>query len=351
MPRMTSTLHFRVLIPLMLGIVLVLGAVGGIASARSGVERLPAQSGLMEHNQSDASVLPLTYAYVITANVPVYASPADAASGAEPVRSLGAGYLWVSLYSTKPVYQGDQAWYQINAREYVRADQLALYRPSAFAGVNLDAQPDGPFAWFVYSVKPSATPGEAPAKDAQMLSRYTTVKIYEEQQVGDLTWYRVGENQWVDQRQLGVVKVSARPEGVGPTDKWIEVNLFEQTLAAYEGDRMVYATLVSSGLPYWKTEEGLFRIRSKVKMGKMSGRAGLPDYYFLEDVPWTMYFNRDFALHGAYWHDKFGFPHSHGCVNLAPKDALWLYDWTTPESKTGWTLSTDDNPGTWVWVH
>lgn len=133
------------------------------------------------------------------------------------------------------------------------------------------------------------------------------------------------------------------------------MNKFEQTLAAYEGDRMVYATLVSSGLPQWDTDSGLFRIFAKVKIAKMSGREGLADYYFLEDVPWAMYFNKDMALHGAYWHDKFGFKHSHGCVNLPPQDAKWLFDWTTPTiGDSNWTMVADrlnNTEGTWVWVH
>ena len=123
-------------------------------------------------------------------------------------------------------------------------------------------------------------------------------------------------------------------------------------LAAYEGERMVYATLVSSGLPQWQTAQGLFRIWLKVKLGKMSGREGYSDYYFLEDVPWSMYFYQSFALHGAYWHDKFGLRHSHGCVNLPPRDAKWLFDWVTPAtSPYNFTLPTEEDPGAWVWVH
>ena len=340
------------LIALALGWLLAASVVGGIASAREGVELPPARDGLFASERGSDPILPLAYAYVVTNNVPVYAHPSQAAAGLPPIRSLGAGYLWVSLASPDPIYQDGQAWYLINANEYVRADHLAIYRPSAFQGVALPAQPDKPFAWMVFSAQVSAAPGDAPAQDAPLLSRYTPVTIYEEQQVGDWMWYRVGENQWVEQRNVGMVKPSARPEGVGPAEKWIEVNLFEQTLAAYEGDRMVYATLVSSGLPWWKTETGLFRIWTKVKMSKMSGRDGYPDYYHLEDVPWTMYFYNSFALHAAYWHDRFGFPHSHGCVNLAPKDAKWLFDWTTPTTGPySWTMPNDSNPGTWVWVH
>lgn len=347
-----SGTHRRLLIPIVMGLAMTLSVVGGIASARSGVELAPTRDGLLAPGLGNSSILPLTYAYVITDDVPVYAHPSLAAVGGAPARSLGKGYLWVSLADASPVYQDGQAWYRINTSEYVRADQLAVYSPSAFQGAAPASPPDQPFAWLVYAAQVSAAPGVAPAKDADWLPRYSQVTVYEEQKLGDWMWYRVGDKQWIEQRKLGVVYPAARPEGVAPTDKWIDVNLFEQTLAAYEGDRMVYATLVSSGLPQWSTEEGLFRIWTKVKMAKMSGRDGYADYYFLEDVPWTMYFNKSFALHTAYWHDRFGFPHSHGCVNLAPKDAQWLFDWATPTTAAfNWTMSTADNPGTWVWVH
>jgi lipoprotein-anchoring transpeptidase ErfK/SrfK len=83
----------------------------------------------------------------------------------------------------------------------------------------------------------------------------------------------------------------------------------------------------------------------------MSGSDGQPDYYFLEDVPWTMYFHGAYALHGAYWHDRFGKVHSHGCVNLSLADAKWLFDWTSPAGRTGWSRATEEDLGTWVWVH
>jgi len=83
----------------------------------------------------------------------------------------------------------------------------------------------------------------------------------------------------------------------------------------------------------------------------MSGRDGFEDYYFLEDVPWSMYFSSAYALHGAYWHDRFGIRHSHGCVNISLTDAKWLFEWTTPEPKSDWTRATEENTGTWIWVH
>jgi hypothetical protein len=294
---------------------------------------------------------PLTYAWVVTSNVQVYANPGDTV----PVRDLGAGFLYVSLANASPIMVGDQKWYQINTGEYVKASDLIIIRPSSFHGITLTTKPDKPFGWMVYSVRPSPTAGEVPTKGVPLINRYTPITVFEETKIGDLTWYRIGEGQWVDQKKVDLVFPTTRPEGVGPTDKWIDVNRFEQTLAAYEGDRLVYATLVSSGLPQWDTDLGLFRVYMKVRQAKMSGRDGKPDYYFLEDVPWAMYFNKDMALHGAYWHDKFGFKHSHGCVNLPLADALWLWNWTTPTiGDKSFVMVADRNnntEGTWVWVH
>lgn len=336
----------RSLIAIFIGLMVTLAVSQQMAAAHS----LDA-AGRAEHLAAAKTDTPLTYAWVVTNNVQVYANPGDAT----PVRSLGAGFLYVSLANTKPVVLGDQTWYQINAGEYVNAKDIAIVRPTKFQGITLTVTPDKPFGWLVYSVRASATAGGAAAKDGPLFTRYQPVTVLEEKQVGDLIWYRVGDNQWVDQKKVALVFPAPRPAGVGPTDKWIDVNTFEQTLAAYEGDRMVFATLVSSGLPQWSTDPGLFRVFAKVKLAKMSGRDGLPDYYFLEDVPHATYFNKDMALHAAYWHDKFGFKHSHGCVNLPPADAEWIYNWTTPAPDgSNWTVVPDrknNDIGTWVWVH
>jgi hypothetical protein len=343
----------RFLVVAIIAVVMTLVVVGA-TSARSSVVAIAVGERSNNTRSADDPITPLTYAYVITGNVPVYATPSDAANGLAPVRNFGVGYLWVSLANTKPISNAGQWWYQINDAEYVSGNYLRIFKPSAFQGVTLDGtlRADHAFGWLVLAVKPSLTPGNVPSKTATLLPRYTPINVYEEQSIGSVKWYRIGDNQWVAARNVGLVIPAARPAGVGDNDKWIDVNLFEQTLAAYQGDRMVYATLVSSGLPGWSTKTGLFRIWTKVKQAKMSGYEGKPDYYFLEDVPWTMYFNEDYALHAAYWHDKFGFKHSHGCVNLPPKDAKWLFDWTTPTAgATNWTKSSDVDPGTWVWVH
>ncbi len=117
-----------------------------------------------------------------------------------------------------------------------------------------------------------------------------------------------------------------RPAEVGEGERWINVNLSTQTLVAYEGDNPVFETLVSSGLPQWPTVVGQFRTYMKYESQTMNGYLLGYDYY-LPDVPFVMYFFEDYAIHGTYWHNSFGTPMSHGCVNISTPDAQWLFNW------------------------
>jgi lipoprotein-anchoring transpeptidase ErfK/SrfK len=119
-----------------------------------------------------------------------------------------------------------------------------------------------------------------------------------------------------------------RPFGVGPNERWIDVDLSAQTLYAYEGDNMVYSVPISSGTTNHPTVTGMFRIYLRYESQTMNGYLLGYDYY-LENVPHVMYFYRDYALHGAYWHNNFGQPMSHGCVNLQLDAAAWLYEWAS----------------------
>lgn len=331
-----------------LGLILPLGMVG---RAEAVAREAPHASQPVEDEQ--LAPAPYTYARVL-GRAAVYRSPEDAASGRGPIRSVGGGYVWVSL-NQDPLYveHNGETWVQINPGEYVRAKSISIYQPSAFQGVVVLEQPTQPFGWILKPVQPSPAPGQAPDPHAPTLARYTLVTVQDAKYVGGVLWDQIGPDQWIKHVMIGQVSVSPRPERIGPADKWIEVNLYEQTLAAYEGDRMVYATLVSSGLPQWSTPRGLTRVWWKLRAAKMSGAQGRADYYFLEDVPWIMYFNGAVALHGAYWHDGFGYVHSHGCVNLAPRDAQWLFNWTTPSvpDDQNAVKPTEEDPGTWVWVH
>lgn len=117
-----------------------------------------------------------------------------------------------------------------------------------------------------------------------------------------------------------------RPLGVAASERWIDVDLSAQTLIAYEGNEPIFETLISSGTYDHPTVTGQFRIWLKYEAQTMDGSLLGYDYY-LENVPYVMYFYNDYALHGTFWHSNFGTPMSHGCVNMETSDAQWVFSW------------------------
>ncbi len=145
---------------------------------------------------------------------------------------------------------------------------------------------------------------------------------------------------------------------LGSTDglKRIYVDLGTQRLSAYEGDQKVYDFLISSG-KWGRTPTGTFRIWGKFRYTKMEGGSkALHTYYYLPNVPYVMFFSneevaasRGFSLHGTYWHNNFGHPMSHGCINMKTEEVEQLYYWANPDigsKKSG--RATEENPGTEV---
>ncbi|MCS7091795.1 MAG: L,D-transpeptidase [Patescibacteria group bacterium] len=147
--------------------------------------------------------------------------------------------------------------------------------------------------------------------------------------------------------------------GMSSDSKWVQVDLSEQTLIAWEGDKKVLETKISSGLPRTPTPKGEFRVWIKLRAAKMEGGSGR-NYYYLPNVPYIMYFanenvpaRKGYGLHGAYWHNDFGRPRSHGCVNLPIPVAKQLYEWIDPVLPPGKNVAraTKENPGTRIVIH
>lgn len=153
--------------------------------------------------------------------------------------------------------------------------------------------------------------------------------------IGRNRWLKIGEQMWISSGGVNEVHKIAPPESVAKDARWIDVDLGEQVLVAYQGTQPVFATLVSSGATY-ATPRGDYPIWAKAASISMKN----PDYedksYYVGGVPWAMFFQGSNALHGAYWHNQFGHKHSHGCVNLAPRDARVLFHWVGPALPAGW---------------
>ncbi|MCC7353443.1 MAG: LysM peptidoglycan-binding domain-containing protein [Anaerolineae bacterium] len=110
----------------------------------------------------------------------------------------------------------------------------------------------------------------------------------------------------------------------GTSGRWIDIDLSEQRLRAYEGNTVVLNVLVSTGIARYPTPPGRFAVRTKVRAQTMSGPG-----YRLPNVQWVMYFYKAYAIHGTYWHNNFGRPMSHGCINLTNADAQFMYNWAS----------------------
>jgi lipoprotein-anchoring transpeptidase ErfK/SrfK len=141
--------------------------------------------------------------------------------------------------------------------------------------------------------------------------------------------------------------------GVTSADKWIEVDLSEQRLIAHQGDQIFLESPISSGLSF-PTPEGTYNVWYKIRFTKMEGGSKAANtYYYLPNVPYTMFFSGNFGIHGTYWHNNFGQRMSHGCVNTPTPVAERLFYWVGPvlPADKSFVRATVDNPGTRVVVH
>ena len=210
---------------------------------------------------------------------------------------------------------------------WVQAYRFSKTTADDFQGVLIHTQPATDFAWVVQrGLTPYTAAGFYETLSSTTYQRYDIVRVYESKLVGKTTWYRIGEDQWTPATTLSVVDVNRPKPTEIATSHWIMVDIWEQVLTVYENNQLIFATLVSTGDGYKLTDPGLFSVYRSHETTPMSGGTG-EDYYLLERVPWTMYFDEGNALHGAYWHSSFGYPRTHGCVNLALADAHWLFDW------------------------
>jgi hypothetical protein len=221
-----------------------------------------------------------------------------------------------------------EGWIQAEDGAWINQADAYYVTPSNFVGVLLPEDWRLPIGWVLDTtgIYASAYPG-GPADSATGLVplHYQRFNIFAE--VADAEgwlWYLVGPNQWVKQVFMSVIKPTERPESVSGT--WVAVDLFEQTLVAYQGHQPIFATLISTGLPGTETNEGIFDVWARLQSDSMSGATGAPNAYALQSVPWVQYFDGSISLHGTYWHDFFGYRRSRGCVNLSISDAKWVFE-------------------------
>ena len=151
------------------------------------------------------------------------------------------------------------------------------------------------------------------------LSRHSVVHI----EATKGAWAKLAGGGWVKTTELARTKRMEPPEGVGPTDRWIDIDIEQQVLVAYEGTTPMFATLVSTGKNTKQSETplGVFQIWAKLAYSDMDDieRTDIPKNYSIQDVPWVQFFKGSYGFHAAFWHNDFGHRRSHGCINLSPR--------------------------------
>ncbi|MEP7286297.1 MAG: L,D-transpeptidase [Chloroflexota bacterium] len=188
--------------------------------------------------------------------------------------------------------------------------------------------PAYPIGWVLkewyYSDKPGAD--LVVAKD-RFYDRGQLILVYASVKVRNFDWLLIGPDRWIMDEYIAVLHIPQRPEKV--SGHWITLDLSEETLVASIDDKPVFATLISAGWTggYGFTHVGLYNIYARARFTTFRGPpwAKVPEY-IIDHVPYVMFFDKDVALHGAYWHNYFGFERSHGCVNIPVGDEAWLWN-------------------------
>lgn len=243
----------------------------------------------------------------------------------------------------------------------IPADRFRPIRGSDFHGYEIGKDIDFPFALIRREGTKRLVWSDSKKKfvaDGEVAWRSAVALTGKQKIVGGVLHYEMKDGGWVDDRHAGRVDPAKKMPAWGKNgEKWIDINITKQVLVAYEGTKAVYATLVASGESGLDdpetskaTKRGIFRIHTKyISMTMDSDVVG--EEFELRDVPYVQYFEDGYALHGAYWHDKFGRPKSHGCVNLSPEDARRLFFWTEPQVPYGWHGAARSLTGTVVFIH
>jgi hypothetical protein len=274
------------------------------------------------------NTLPYSYFKVTENGLPLFPTLDAAMVNQTSGRAIQAGKLLYVSYQDR--VENDQGvFYLLRSGEWIQGEGARAALPYPFQGLLFSSTPRNAFGWLLEENQSRIAPGFNSPYTGHKFYRFDIVQVYSTQVADNVEWNLIGPDEWLEARWVARVNPQpVLPEGV-TGGRWIDVNLNEQTMAVYEEGQLIFATLIASGIePFW-TRPGLFQIYKKLTSTTMSGsfEADRSDYYYLEDVPWTMYYDQSRALHGAYWAPLLGYPQSHGCVNLSIGDAKWLYDW------------------------
>ncbi len=293
------------------------------------------------------------FAKVLKEGTPIYGSIEDAIEQKYPKRFSKCCQFNVSLKTDVPIEKQGQKWLPLLNGEFISASAIEFIYPTTFKGQLFDSVPAKGAGWTVNSTKSYESLKLIRTGQGAEVDRYKYIRILSTKKYKGVLWAEVEGLGWVAANDVTDLKVVKRPKEIAETEKWLDLNLSKQILAAYQGDRLVFATLLSSGAKRTPTKKGLFRIYNRMKSFEMAANEGTKKEYLFESIPFHLYFYKYQAIHGFYSKWNLGKKTTHGCANLSMADAEWIWDWTGGDKDAG-VLGPDKDPpikGNWVWVH
>lgn len=292
------------------------------------------------------ALVPGDYYVVDAAGADVYRTAADAAAGIPTGELVGR----VMVRSRETQWHGALAYY-VTDKGLVPTTQVHALTPSSWHGV---PHPELPISWVIGERSKDRHLHLTPDGRSEVTRTLAPRTILTPIAPPQGAWVQVGPAHapgWLAASALTTAAQLAPPPEIPSNAQWLDISLATQTLIAYEGRTPVFATLISSGKRQHPTPAGVYRIRAKAAVTPMASEAGERAQYDVSAVPWALRFGKGLYLHAAYWHDGFGHPRSHGCINLSPRDARWLFEWAQPALPRGWSELEIPDGGVWVWIH
>jgi hypothetical protein len=273
----------------------------------------------------------LPYKYVLTGRFggSEYANWEDAACDL-PFRFLDPGF---GRTVTRLVKREGLRFWRTTRGTYIPAEAVFRVRGSRLKGAAVGTKKPLPLVFTHRTARVYRRPG---ARSGRTLSRFRHFRVtgLASDRRGR-TYYEIPDVGYVRTRAVRVALPHSPPYEVRGDGKWVDLDISQQVLVAYEGSKPVYATLMSSGRGD-RTPTGTYRVWAKLAATTMDSPQEQENRYSMWDVPWTLYFKGGFALHGTYWHNRFGNRKSHGCINLSPRDAAHIFHWSDPQLPPGW---------------
>lgn len=286
-------------------------------------EKNPVDNSWFSKPANDPQLLEHEYGFLNNDNGHIYSSLQDFQNEPDhfrlpPKRPAYLAYDQVQfLVGQEFVHLTDGGWLQ---KKYL--DPVSV---TSFSGIILNEQSDHSFGWVLKQTE-GFTTSQANTSSANTYFRYQVVQISNEEN----GFAQLSSGDWLPVIDLAIVdptkKLSDHPAGC----RWIDVDLKTQALTVYEKCQIIFATLISSAKTPAYTPLGSFAVFYKEERLPLfaNERIASSEGFYLADVPWLMFFYENWAIHGTYWHDHFGEPWSHGCINVSPYDARWLYQWS-----------------------